>query len=62
MKPRLVPCPKCGTLTPFSPDNPYRPFCSARCRTDDLASWAEEKYRIEGSDAGEEPPLPPPLD
>ncbi|WP_211243442.1 DNA gyrase inhibitor YacG [Chitiniphilus eburneus] len=60
MKPRLVPCPKCGTLAPFSPENPYRPFCSERCRTDDLASWAEERYRIEGNDPPEI--QPPPLD
>ncbi|UXY16587.1 DNA gyrase inhibitor YacG [Chitiniphilus purpureus] len=50
MTARVVPCPKCGTLTPFSPANPYRPFCSERCRVDDLAAWAQERYRIPGED------------
>ncbi|WP_222846779.1 DNA gyrase inhibitor YacG [Chitinolyticbacter meiyuanensis] len=56
MKPRLVPCPACGTPAAFSPENPYRPFCSARCRTEDLAGWAEERYRIPGSDSANEDP------
>jgi endogenous inhibitor of DNA gyrase (YacG/DUF329 family) len=27
----------------------YFPFCSERCRTADLANWAEEKYVIPGA-------------
>lgn len=27
------------------------PFCSERCRTQDLANWATEKYVIPGSSA-----------
>jgi endogenous inhibitor of DNA gyrase (YacG/DUF329 family) len=26
--------------------NPYRPFCSQRCRELDLLQWLKEKYRI----------------
>ena len=26
-------------------DAPWRPFCSERCRLQDLARWAEESYR-----------------
>jgi endogenous inhibitor of DNA gyrase (YacG/DUF329 family) len=30
----------------FEPWNPWRPFCSERCRTVDLGGWASESYRI----------------
>jgi endogenous inhibitor of DNA gyrase (YacG/DUF329 family) len=29
-------------------ENPYRPFCSERCRTIDLGSWAAGWYRVPG--------------
>jgi len=45
---RTVACPQCGTLTPWSTDNPYRPFCSERCKLLDLGAWANERYRIDG--------------
>jgi len=45
-KKRLVACPQCGTLAEFSPENPYRPFCSKRCKMIDLGEWASESYRI----------------
>ena len=44
--PRQVPCPQCGRLSPFSPDNPWRPFCCERCRLIDLGHWANESYRV----------------
>jgi len=43
---RLVACPSCGKKVPFSSENLYRPFCSERCKTTDLGTWAQEKYRI----------------
>lgn len=39
------PCPLCKKLTAWE-DNPWKPFCSERCRTRDLAAWSEESYRI----------------
>ncbi len=27
----------------------WRPFCSERCRNDDLARWADGRYRIAGA-------------
>ena len=36
-------CPSCGRSIAWSTDNPYRPFCSARCKGADLIGWAEEK-------------------
>jgi endogenous inhibitor of DNA gyrase (YacG/DUF329 family) len=41
---RLVRCPICKKEVPF--DGPEMPFCSKRCRTMDLANWADEKYKI----------------
>jgi uncharacterized protein len=36
----------------FSPENPWRPFCSERCKMIDLGAWASESYRVPG-EAGE---------
>jgi hypothetical protein len=47
---RTVSCPRCSAQAPYSPDNPWRPFCSERCRVIDLGAWASEAYRV---------PLPP---
>jgi len=33
----------------WTPENKFRPFCSARCKQLDLGAWAAEKYRIGGS-------------
>lgn len=46
--PRTVSCPVCGTKCAFEPWNPWRPFCSERCRTTDLGGWASEAYRVPG--------------
>jgi len=45
-KKRLVNCPSCGNKSEFSSENPYRPFCSERCKLIDLGDWADENYRI----------------
>ena len=51
-------CPICKRETPFE-GNPYRPFCSERCKLLDLSNWLEGRYRIPGQagvrdDSGEE--------
>ena len=53
-KTRMVNCPRCGTATPWSDANAYRPFCSERCKLIDLGQWATGSYRIpqEQADAG----------
>ena len=43
---KLVPCPRCGRLAPYAPENRWRPFCSERCRVIDLGNWAAETYRV----------------
>lgn len=37
-------CPICQKAT--EPLTPQFPFCSERCRTQDLANWSTESYRI----------------
>jgi endogenous inhibitor of DNA gyrase (YacG/DUF329 family) len=43
---RSVSCPRCGTPVAWRPENPFRPFCSERCRMIDLGAWATERYRV----------------
>jgi endogenous inhibitor of DNA gyrase (YacG/DUF329 family) len=43
---RWVRCPQCGHEAPWNPENPYRPFCSERCKLIDLGAWASEAYRV----------------
>ena len=43
---RIIRCPSCGKSTRYDHTNPDRPFCSNRCRTMDIAQWADEGYRI----------------
>lgn len=45
-------CPACKKETAWE-GNPYRPFCSERCRLTDLGKWAAEEYRIPGKTTGE---------
>lgn len=42
-----VPCPRCQKMTPWE-NNPFRPFCSERCRLIDLGKWASDEYAIPG--------------
>ncbi len=56
---RQVRCPNCGQTALYAPSNPWRPFCSARCRGADLGAWATEDYRVPAappSDPDEGPP------
>ena len=46
--PPIVECPICQRPVRFAKDNPYRPFCSERCRLIDLGAWASEDHRIPG--------------
>lgn len=44
-----VNCPTCQKELVWSSENPYRPFCSHRCRLIDLGEWASENRSIAGS-------------
>ncbi|ENU81614.1 MULTISPECIES: DNA gyrase inhibitor YacG [Acinetobacter] len=48
--PRTFPCPRCGEPSQWE-DNPYRPFCSERCKLIDLGAWANEDYRLPTQDS-----------
>lgn len=48
--PRAVSCPHCKVKTPYE-GNPFRPFCSERCRLIDLGQWASGGYAIPGKSA-----------
>lgn len=53
-RPLEVACPQCRKKVLWSEDNPYRPFCSKRCRLLDLGAWADESHRITGEPAMDE--------
>ena len=46
-------CPICRNITTWE-ENPFRPFCSERCKLLDLGAWADETYRIQGKKEEEE--------
>jgi uncharacterized protein len=48
----IVKCPTCRRGVEWSAANPYRPFCSERCRLVDLGAWLSEQRGIpdEGGD------------
>ncbi|WP_455207570.1 DNA gyrase inhibitor YacG [Kaarinaea lacus] len=48
---KTVKCPTCEKLVEWTPDNPWRPFCSERCKLIDLGEWASESHRIPGEAA-----------
>lgn len=49
-------CPHCGKEIKNQKE-PYRPFCSNRCKLIDLGKWISEDYRVpamERDDSGKE--------
>jgi endogenous inhibitor of DNA gyrase (YacG/DUF329 family) len=62
-------CPLCHKTIEWG-GNPFRPFCSERCRLTDLGNWATGRYRIkleekteeEPKEQAEEPAAPNPAD
>ncbi|MEE9141999.1 MAG: DNA gyrase inhibitor YacG [Gammaproteobacteria bacterium] len=51
-----VDCPHCSETVVWSSDNPYRPFCSERCRLIDLGDWFNEEHAIPGETAAPKEP------
>jgi endogenous inhibitor of DNA gyrase (YacG/DUF329 family) len=47
---REVACPRCGARREWT-GNPWRPFCSERCKLIDLGGWFSEKNAIPGEAA-----------
>lgn len=40
-----VKCPTCKKIEEYT-NNPFRPFCSERCKLIDLGAWASESFSI----------------
>lgn len=47
---KQVKCPTCGKLARWSDENPFRPFCTERCKQIDLGAWASDRYTIGGTE------------
>lgn len=55
---RIGPCPTCRKSSALDAGNPWRPFCSERCKLIDLGAWASGRYAIpvaEGDSDADEP-------
>lgn len=44
---RIVRCPSCEGDSVYASINPYRPFCSERCKNIDLGIWADERFKLD---------------
>lgn len=47
-------CPTCNRPVKWQ-DNPFRPFCSERCKLVDFGKWVDEDYRVPGKPFSPEP-------
>jgi endogenous inhibitor of DNA gyrase (YacG/DUF329 family) len=43
---RIAACPQCGSSTRLDSSNPWRPFCSERCKLIDLGAWLSGRYAL----------------
>lgn len=57
VKPRMVRCPACGGDSVYAASNPFRPFCSERCKNLDLGAWASESFRVPEETPPDEQPF-----
>jgi len=55
----MLECPGCGRRIEWSASNPFRPFCSGRCKDADLIGWANEKNAIRDDAAEDNYPVDP---
>ena len=51
-----VPCPTCRQPSLYGPANPWRPFCSERCRGVDLGAWVPAEAPPDGDSTPPDPP------
>lgn len=54
---RTVRCPACGGDSLYAATNPYRPFCSARCKNMDFGAWASEDFRVPTDSPADDQPF-----
>jgi hypothetical protein len=43
---KVVRCPACSGPSIYATSNPYRPFCSQRCKNLDFGAWASETFKM----------------
>jgi endogenous inhibitor of DNA gyrase (YacG/DUF329 family) len=41
----IIICPVCQKKTTWE-ENPWRPFCSERCKVVDFGKWVTEEYKV----------------
>jgi endogenous inhibitor of DNA gyrase (YacG/DUF329 family) len=46
----MLKCPTCRKAVEWQ-DNPWRPFCSERCKLIDFGRWANEEYQVPGQNS-----------
>jgi len=46
--PKLTSCPTCKKSLVYDVSNPFRPFCSDRCKNEDIIAWADGGFHIAG--------------
>ena len=56
-----IKCPGCGKDVAFE-NNPFRPFCSERCKLLDLGDWLTGSYSIPVEEHKDEGASPEPED
>jgi endogenous inhibitor of DNA gyrase (YacG/DUF329 family) len=56
-KTRVVICPGCSGESIFGPENPFRPFCSQRCKNLDFGGWASENFRVASDAPSDDQPV-----
>jgi endogenous inhibitor of DNA gyrase (YacG/DUF329 family) len=47
---RTTQCPTCQRPVAWTPESPWRPFCSERCKLIDLGAWVSEQHAIPGDE------------
>jgi len=47
-------CPVCHKKIVYDLNNPFRPFCSERCKLIDLGAWASDERSIPGPDLADD--------
>jgi hypothetical protein len=55
MKTNDLKCCRCKKVISWE-GNPFKPFCSERCKTIDLGAWATGEYRIAGQKDSDDQP------
>jgi len=47
---KTITCPHCNKKDTWKKENPFKPFCSERCKLIDLGAWASEDYKVPTED------------